>query len=188
MSSPPVEPAGRAGRYQRSASGLVAALVIVMAVIVAYIGFRALVREDATRDVRAIDAAQYAQVLEFARQGDLPVVAPPATPEGWTTTAVEFTPGASPRFSLSMLTEDERYVGLVQSRSRVERLVETYVDEEAESGSPVEVAGDLGGTWQSWTDEGGDYALTRDHEGTTVLVVGSAGEDVVRELAASLTE
>lgn len=188
MSSPSAEPTGRSGRYQRSASGLVAALVIVMAVIVAYIGFRALVRDDAARDVRAVEAAEYAQVLEFAREGDLPVVAPPETPEGWTTTAMEFTPGPSPRFSLSMLTDEERYVGVVQSRSGLERLVETYVDEEAEPGATVEIAGDLGGTWQSWTDEGGDYALTREHEGTNVLVVGSADEDVVQELAASLTE
>ena len=188
MSSPPAEPTGQAGRYQRSASGLVAALVIVMAVIVAYIGFRALVREDATRDPRAIEADEYARVLEFARQGDLPVVAPPRTPAGWTTTAIEFTPGPSPRFSLSMLTDEERYVGVVQSRRSLDRLVETYVDEEAEAGSPVEVGGDLGGAWQSWTDEGGDYALTREYDGTTVLVVGSADEDVVQDLAASLTE
>lgn len=188
MSSPPVEPTGRSGRYQRSASGLVAALVIVMAVVVAYLGFRTLVREDAARGVRAIETAEYAQVLEFARQGDLPVVAPPRTPEGWTTTAIEFTPGASPRFSLSMLTDEERYVGVVQARSSRERLVETYVDEAAEPGSSVELSGDLGGSWQSWTDEGGDYALTREYEGTTVLVVGSADDDVVRELAASLTE
>lgn len=162
--------------------------MIVMAVIVAYIGFRALVREDATRDVRSIEPAQYAQVLEFARESDLPVVAPPETPEGWTTTTMEFTPGPSPRFSLSMLTDEERYVGVVQSRSSLERLVQTYVDEEAEAGSPVELGGELGGTWQSWTDDGGDYALTREHEGTTVLVVGSADEAVVQELAASLTE
>lgn len=188
MSSPPAEPAGRSGRYQRSASGLGAALVIVMAVVVAFIVFRALVRDDAARDVRPIDDAEYAQVLEFARESELAVVAPPETPAGWTTTAMEFTPGPSPRFSLSMLTDAERYVGVVQSRGGLERMVETYVDEEAEPGPRVEVAGDLGGTWRSWTDEGGDYALTREHEGSTVLVVGSAGADMVQELAASLTE
>ncbi|MDP3968584.1 MAG: DUF4245 domain-containing protein [Nocardioides sp.] len=188
MSSPPVEPTGQSGRYQRSASGLVAALVIVMVVVAAYIGFRALVRADPVLDTRSIDDAEYAQVLGFAREGDFPVVAPPETPEGWVATVVRYTPGPSPRFSMSFLTEEERYVGLEQTRGGLERLVETYVDEEAEPGPSVEVAGELGGTWQSWTDEGGDYALTREYEGTNVLVVGSAGPDVVRELAASLTE
>lgn len=188
MSSPPVEPTGQSGRYQRSASGLVAALVIVMAVIAAYIGFRALVRVDPVRDIRSVDATEYAQVLGFAREGDFPVVAPPETPDGWLTTVIRYTPGPSPRFSMSFLTESERYVGLEQTRGRLERLVETYVDEDAEQGPTVEVAGELGGTWQSWTDEGGDYALTREYAGTNVLVVGSAGPDVVQELAASLTE
>ncbi len=48
-------------------------------------------------------------------------------------------------------------------------MVETYVDEEATEGDPVEVEGE---PWSSWSDSGGDLALVRRQGGVTTLVVG----------------
>src|SRR5690606_15303657 len=73
------------------------------------------------------------------------------------------------------------------SRADVERMVRTHVDKDAEQGDDVEISdGELAGTWQSWTDAGGDYALTRTYRRTTVLVVGTAGEDTIASVATAL--
>ncbi|MDP9820581.1 DUF4245 domain-containing protein [Nocardioides massiliensis] len=185
MSAP--QPAGRPGRYQRSTPALIGSLIVVLAGVGLFVGFRSLVRDDVQVDPRALNEQEYAAVLSAARD-QVPAVAPNALPEDWITTSMRFTPEPTPRFHLGMLTDERRYVGVEQSRAAVERMVSTHVDADAVPGDDVEVTdGELAGTWQSWTDDGGDFALTRTFEDTTVLVVGTAGADTITALAASLT-
>jgi hypothetical protein len=75
-----------------------------------------------------------------------------------------------------------------ESRDGIEDLVEEHVDAGAERGRDVTIAGE---TWQTWTDTGGDYAVARsvragDRAVESVLVVGTAPEAEIRELAGSL--
>lgn len=169
------------GRYQRSAAGMVGAMLVLLGVIAAFVVFRDLNRNDPQSPVRDID---YQQTLSYARdQADFPVLAPESLPEGWRATSVSFVPETT-RWSLGVLTDEDRYIGLEQSRGSVDGMVETYVDREAERGRQVEVAGE---TWRLWTDQGGDTALTRVEDGVTTLVVGTPGLDVLVDYVESLS-
>jgi hypothetical protein len=131
----------------------------------------------------------YATVVTSARADQrLFVVAPPRLPLGWKATSATYERGAQPTWHLGTLTDNGRYVGVEEARTSIEDLVEEHVDADAERGRDVTIAG---ATWQTWTDEGGDYAVARSHRagGETVeswLVVGTAAEDEIRDFAASL--
>ncbi|MGH3371876.1 MAG: DUF4245 domain-containing protein [Nocardioidaceae bacterium] len=168
------------GRYQRSAAGMVGAMLVLLAVIAAFVVFRDLNRTDPQSPVRAVD---YEQTLEAAReQSGFTLLAPEPLPEGWRVTSVEFVPEPT-RWHLGMLTGEDRYVGLEQAGGSVDDMVETYVDREAVPGGPVEIAGE---PWRSWTDDGGDTALTRVEDGVTTLVVGTLSRDDLAAFVQSL--
>ncbi len=168
------------GRYTRSTAGMVGAMVVAVAAVVAFVVLRDLNRAEVEVDVPAVD---YRKVLELGSDDvDFTPVAPPTLPDGWKATSVRLTPQPA-RWHLGVLTDDGRYVGLEQSRSSERNMVERYVDEEAVRGEPVDVDGE---TWRTWTDEGGDTALTRVRDGVTTVVVGTPGQDVLVDYAASL--
>jgi uncharacterized protein DUF4245 len=171
----------QAGRYPRTFPGLVGALVVLLVAVMAFVAFRALVRGDVPDPVRDV---AYADSLRYARtESSLHVLAPDPVPQGWRVTSVRYTPGPDESWHLGMLTEDGRYVGLEQADRSVSAMVEEFVDEAADPGPPVVVAGRR---WQSWSDAGGDHALVRRSAGTTTVVVGSGSADDVARLAGSL--
>ncbi|MBD8870367.1 DUF4245 domain-containing protein [Nocardioides donggukensis] len=170
------------GRYQRSMGGMVGALVVTVAVIVAFVAFRAATRDDLVVDRPPVD---YLTSVEGIQAGDgLPVVYPARLPDGWQATVVDYDVGTS--WSLSLLTDEESFVGLRQGTDPVEDLVEEFVDADAEEGEPVELDSQVAGTWRTFTDSGGDYAVAAEVEGTSVVVLGGAGEEQVRGFAESL--
>ncbi len=162
-----------AGRYQRSAAGMIGAMLVLLAVIAAFVAFRALNRNNPDSPVQPVD---YQQTLDYARgQVDFPLLAPESLPKGWRATSVDFVP-EPPRWHLGVLTGQNRYVGLEQSRTSVHDMVDKYVDPDAAPGRPVQVRGE---SWRSWTDPGGDTALTLEQNGVTTLVVSTTGQDVL---------
>jgi len=175
------------GRYQRSSGGLIGALIVTVGAVVAFVLFRALTSDDQPTPVRAVD---YSASVEGARtDGKLTVLAPDRLPLGWKATSATYTRGVSPTWHLGMLTGDTRYVGVEEARESVEDLVEEHVDENALRGKDVTIGSQK---WQTWTDSDGDYAVARALEGPqgaeeSVLVLGSAPERQVRQLAGSLT-
>lgn len=170
----------QAGRYQRSAMGMVGAMIVLLAVIVGYVAFRAVNRNEPESPVRAVD---YQQTLEYARgEADFAVLAPAALPDGWRATSVEFVPSPT-RWHLGLLTDGDRYVGLEQSRAPLTDLVHQYVDQNPSQGKPVQVEGEA---WRTWTDAGGDTALGRTDGGVSTLVVGTAGLDTLVDFTESL--
>ena len=173
---------GQAGRYQRSAAGMVGAMLVLLAVVIAFVVLRELNRNDPASPVRAID---YVSDVEFAReQAGFEVLAPRRLPEGWRATTARYVPGADEHWHLGMLTEDDRYVGLEQSTASAEAMVDDHVDESATRGAAVSVAG---AEWTTWRDDGGDLALVREDAGTTTLVVGhEVDPDVLANFVASL--
>jgi hypothetical protein len=185
-SSEPVSPRG--GRYQRSSGGLIGALLVTVAAVVAFAVFRALTSEHVPTPVRAVD---YPEVVQGARaDGKLAVLAPEHLPLGWKATSATYTRGVSPTWHLGMLTGDTKYVGVEEAHTSTRALVEEHVDESAQRGKDVTIGA---GKWQTWTDAGGDYAVARVLEGRkgaaeSVLVVGSAPAAEVRRLAGSLTD
>jgi Protein of unknown function (DUF4245) len=170
----------QAGRYQRSAAGMVGAMIVLVLVVAAFVLFRDLNRSEPASPVQPVD---YQETLGFAQDAvGFALLAPPSLPDGWRATSATFVP-EPPRWHLGVLTDENRYIGLEQSRSSVDRMVETYVDREAVKGRPVQVAGE---TWQTWTDDGGDTALTRVQDGVAVLVVGTPELAVLVDYAESL--
>ncbi len=170
----------QAGRYQRSATGMIGALLVLLAVIVGFVVFREVIREAPESPVEAVD---YRQPLGFAReQAGFAVLAPERLPEGWKATNVDFTPEPA-HWHLGVLTDQDRYIGLEQAQSSTKDMVTTYVDADPSQGKDVIVDGE---SWSTWTDRGGDTALVRSEGKVTTLVVGSVEQDVLMDYVESL--
>lgn len=183
MSESP-SPAG--GRYQRSTGGLVGAMVVTVLAVLAFAALRSLNSDPEATPVRAVD---YSTMLRAGRAEQvLQVMAPPRLPTGWKATSAGYDAGSAPTWHLGMLTDKGTYVGVEEALGGVADLVAEHVDPDAEQGQDVTIEGE---TWQTWRDAEGDYAVARSLrvDGRTYeswLVVGSASEGSIRELAASL--
>ncbi|HET6563662.1 MAG TPA: DUF4245 domain-containing protein [Marmoricola sp.] len=171
----------RPGRYQRSVSGMVGAMIVLVLVVGLFVAFRAINRNEPEHHVDAVD---YSRPAEFAReQARFPILAPTELPEGWRATSVRFTNGRDQAWHVGFLTGADQYVGLEQADETAENLVEQHVDEEATEGDPVTIDGE---EWQSWTDEGGDTALVKETDEVTTLVVGTAPQETLVEFVHTL--
>ena len=158
---------GQAGRYQRSAAGMVGAMIVLVGGIIGFVVLRDVNRDDPPSPVRPID---YAPDAAYAReQAGFDVVAPETLPRGWRATTAGYVAGAGESWHLGVLTDDNRYVGLEQGQKSLASMVEEYVDKDARRGAAVDVDGR---TWRSYTDAGGDLALVRRDGDATTLVVG----------------
>jgi hypothetical protein len=178
---------GQPGRYQRSSSGMVGALLVTFLVIGAFVAFRACIRSDLRVEPDHVD---YLSQVGFAQEAGDRVVYPSSLPAGWSATQVSVDPGGAHGLSLSMLTGDNEYVGLVQSTDSAPDLLTRYVDPAPASGRAVAVPGAVDGDvtrWHVWTDAGGDTALVARHGHETLLVFGTATQAQLATLASSLT-
>lgn len=161
-------------------------LVTVLAVV-GFAAFRGVTRDNDPTPVRTVE---YARLVEVARADkQLLVAAPARLPKGWKATSATYDDGASPTWHLGMLTDHRTYVGVEESRSSIEDLVDEHVDPDAERGKDVTIGGE---TWQAWTDGGGDYAVARSLPPTgqaieSWLVVGTAPAGEIRDFAGALT-
>lgn len=187
-SVPGPEPGGAAaGRYQRSSSGMVGALLVTLLVILAFVGFRACNRTDLNVSPEHVD---YLAQVRYAQQAGAHLVYPPALPSGWYATQVTFGQGTRPDLELSMLTPQDQYVGFVQSAASPPEVLAQYVDPQPTSGRPAHLPGAVDGhvaRWDVWTDSGGDTALVARYDHETLLVFGTASRDELEHLASSLT-
>lgn len=179
-------PQGQPSRYQRSTSGMIGAMVVVLLVTGAYVGFRALNRDNEPTPVRTVD---YATWIKAGRSdGKLATFAPTSLPKGWRATSARYSSGSDPRWHLGLLTDKGDYVGVEESLGAPKDVVEQHVDKAATEIGRAKVDGDL--SWTAYQDAGGDYALlARPGSPTkeTLLVVGSAPDAQIRAFAASLT-
>ncbi len=173
-----------ARRLRPFMSGVIALVVS----LVAAIGWYFLGRPDeSTQPVRTVDWKPFVQAGRT--EGALLLFAPTRLPDGWRATSVTYSGGAFAQWHLGMLTGDRKYVAIEESRVSVKDLVETNIDEDAVQGKDTEVAGE---TWQTWTDSGGDFGLTRlvPPSGSTpaeaVLVYGAAPRSEIIAFAKTL--
>jgi hypothetical protein len=174
------------GRYERSSSGMVGALIVTLLVILGFVAFRALNRADV--DVQP-DRVDYLAQVGYAQRSGAELVYPSSLPTGWFATNLDLSLGSKPELRLSMLTgdgKDGEYVGFVQSPVPVPELLTTYVDAEPTAGPDVTTSGVVT-QWQTWTDSGGDTALVADWHGSSLMVFGGASQAELEQLAGSLT-
>ena len=168
------------GRYQRSASGMLGAMLVLLLIVGAYVGFRALNREEFEVEQERVD---YLAAARFAQESDWTVVYPPTVPEGWTPTSLESTPGQV--WGIGFVTPDG-FAGLHQSDDSPDDLLTTYVGEDAATLGPVEIDG-AAAPWLAYEDSGGDLGFLGEVDGEQVLVYGSAPTADLQRLAGALT-
>jgi len=175
----------RPGRYQRSGNGLVAAMLITVVAVVAFVGFRSLVSDEPDVEPEAVD---YLETVGLAQDGDIEPVYPAELPAGWIATRAEVLPDAPPGFDLAMLTGDEEFVGMVWSGEPIDDLLAERVDDEdVEDADPLTVDGSVARQWEGYADAGGDLAYAAEVADHVVLVYGSAPADDLLTLVESLT-
>lgn len=172
------------GRYQRSAAGMVGALIVTVAVIGAFVAFRAVNRHDL--DVSP-DTVDYLEAVSALQGAGREVAYPPTLPTGWRATSLDVVPGDRPAWGLGLLTDGGKFVGVRQEDDSIDNLVEQYVDQDAAEGDPLSVPSGLVTSWSTWTDAGGDVGYAAEVDGESVLVYGSAGAADVQELLELLT-
>jgi hypothetical protein len=179
------QPVGRGGRYQRSIAGGIGSMIVLIAVVLAFVAFRAVFRDNDAVDVEPVD---YLAVVSPAQEAGIQVVYPPSLPEGWTATSVAFVPGERPAFGVGMLTDDDLFVGVRQADEELADLLETYVDAQVVKGDVVTLDGAIVPEWQEWSDDGGDHAYSATVGDTEVLVYGSAPTEDLLTVVRSLTD
>jgi hypothetical protein len=172
------------GRYERSPSGMVGALIATLLVVGAYVGFRALNRTPLDVHPQHVD---YLVQVHYAQQAGAQLAYPPSLPTGWYATNLDYTPSVHPEMVLSMLTGSRQYVGLVQSATPLPQLLTTYVDPSPTQGSAVTLSSAVAHHWSSWTDSGGDTALAAQWNHETLMVFGTASRSELEQVARSLT-
>lgn len=178
--------AGRPGRYTRSTNGLLAAILITVFTVVAFVVFRGLFSRDLEVEPERIE---YLETVEALQDGDVLVVYPGTLPEGWIATNVVVEPGEQPAFGLSLRTEDGAFVGIRQENEPVDDLLAFYLDEdEVEEEAAYDVAGSVAPTWEGYSDPGGDVGYAAEVGDDTVLVYGSASAEDVQVIVDSLTD
>ena len=176
-----------APRYQRSTGGLVGALLVTVLVILGFVGFRALNRDQPNVEPTRVD---YLAAVSAAQGANIDVVYPPALPRGWMATSVDFVPGERgnrPAWGIGMLTDGGHFVGVHQEDASLDDLLHTYVDENPTEGPRLTVDGSVARTWRSFSDSGGDHAYAAAVGHDNVLVYGSAGTDDLRRIVDELT-
>ena len=171
---------GQAGRYQRSFSGLVGAMAVLLLVIGGFVAFRAVNRTAPADPVTPFDwrgPATYAR-----EQADFHVLAPASLPRGWFATSARWTGGRDAHWHLGLLTGRRQYVGVEQEDRSVDDMVQEYVDPNAARGKDVRIGGQ---TWQSWFDDE-DQALVLEQKDVTTLVVGTVDRGTVEDFVKTL--
>jgi uncharacterized protein DUF4245 len=166
----------RPSRYDRNFGGLLAAMIVTVVFVAAYVGFRAL-----TRDQPALEPdVDYASCVAYLQEADVAVVHPQTLPSGWRANSIHFARGTPPQWRFGLLTDGDEFVGVVQEKDDVDDLLAAYVDENPHQDADAAPSNGLGATsWQSWSDAGGDHAFSTELgsgplAGQTLLVYGSA--------------
>ncbi|HNA98748.1 MAG TPA: DUF4245 domain-containing protein [Marmoricola sp.] len=183
---PPGEPR-RGGHYERSALGLIGALLVTLLVVAGFMIFRGAFRDNKPVPTRAVDHQIW---LERGQSdGQLVMAAPREVPSGWTVTSASYDGGLRPVWRMGMLTDEKKFVGLVESLDSLDPLLQKHMQENPQSTGTKQVAGR---DWKSFTAAEGDAALALEltsprGEPEILLVYGDAGIEQIREFAADLT-
>ena len=160
------------------------AMVVLLVAIGAFVAFRALTRDQPEVRPEPIDYLAVGPGCAVGRtHGRLPRRA-----AGGLASRPGPTPGppATSRGASTMLTDEDRFVGIRPGGRGARRRWSTpYVDEDAVEGEAVGVANVLAPRWRQFTDDGGDMAYAAEVGGEWVLVYGSApADDLLRRRVA----
>lgn len=176
---------GRPGKYERSAGGLVMALVVTVVAVGGLIWLLGLFRPDT--DNRPEELADYLAIVEEAQDAKLDPIYPESLPQGWITTKFEVEPGTDPALETGLFTDEEKFVGIQQEAAEPSDLVRRLVDEDATATDIFTAEGSVAEAWQGYEDDGGDSAYVAEVGDQSVLVYGSASAEELQGLIKRLT-
>ena len=144
--APPQPAPERPNRYDRSFGGLIAAMIVTVLFVAAYVGFRAITRDQPDVDQKV----DYLSCVAYLQEADVTVASPPAPPPGWTATSIDFERGTPPKWRIGMLTGDDEFVGVVEAKTDVDTLLDDNVDESPVPGADAPPVNTLGAaTWHT---------------------------------------
>ncbi len=153
-------------------------VAVLGALILALWGFGQLFTNTPDQKITPID---YVATVDSARPvAEFDLLAPTELPAGWVATSARFRPTS---WHLGVVTDDEEYVGLEQSRVGADQLVSVYAKDSKAAGS-VSIAGTQ---WDLRKGPGGDVTYVRTEAGVTTLVTGEAPRAEVEAYVASLS-
>jgi hypothetical protein len=175
----------RPGRYPRTMNGLVGAMAVLVVAVLGLVGFLSLFRDEPDIEPERVD---YLEIVGLAQEAGLHPAYPAELPEGVTATRAEVTPDDRPDFDLTLLTDDDEFIGVVWTDEDLDDLLSERVDDEdVEEADPLSVSGSIAAEWAGYADPGGDLAYAAEVRNHTVLVYGSASEDDLAAIVSSLT-
>ena len=180
---PPVSPAVERANRMNAANMLrsLLPLVVICLLLVAWQAFRS----SGDVGVRTVDPSTTVQ-LAAARAG-YELVVPTDLDEGYRPTSARTDAGNADEgdpvtLEIGYLTPDQEFAGFVISDDRDADPVADVLDGAEEQGTV-----DIGGrSWTRSTTVDGETALSREEAGATVLVTGSASDDELETVAASV--
>ncbi|RFU22897.1 DUF4245 domain-containing protein [Geodermatophilus marinus] len=183
--APPPSPAiERANRM--SAANMVrslAPLVLICLLIAGWVAFQ----QGPDARVRTVDPTSSVQLA--AARASYPLPVPGDLPEGYRPTSVRTDAGAAGEgdpvtLAIGYLTPGGEYAGFaVSDDPRASALTDVLGDAEQEGSTDVD-----GEAWTRWTTARGETALSREADGATVVVTGSASDGELVEVAAAVEQ
>lgn len=183
VSTPAPEPSGRPSRHQRSMAGMIGAMLITLVVIGGFVLLRGSLREQTEVEVPPVD---YQDAVAAAADSGIELAHPRELPAGWRATSVDLTRDETPAWTMGMLTDEGRFVGIRQEVESADDMAAVAIDEDAVEGDEVSLDSELARTWTTWTDEGGDTGYSAEVGDETVLVYGSAPVEDIEEIVGLL--
>jgi hypothetical protein len=167
-----------------TAANMVRSLLPLVLVCLAIVGIEA-IRQNPADPVREVDTTSSERATaELARY---PLLVPRGLPDGWRPTSVRTNAGAAKAgdpltLQIGWYTPQEEYAAYVVSDDPATPALTDVLATATDAGTQ-DIAGE---TWQKHETQRGETALTRDDQGATMLVTGSADDDELTTLAASL--
>jgi hypothetical protein len=167
-----------------SAANMIRSLALVVLICLALVGWMAF-KQSGVDTVREVDPTSTVQ-LAAARAG-YPVVAPAGLPDAYRPTSARTDAGSTEdggpvTLEIGYLTPSDEFAGFVVSDDARAAAVAGVLDGAQQQGTV-----DLGGqTWTRSTTERGETALSRETDGVTVLVTGSAPDQQLETVATAV--
>jgi Protein of unknown function (DUF4245) len=176
---PPVDRAARFNAANMLRSLL--PLVVLCLLVVAWTSWR----QSGDERVQTVDPASTIQLA--AARASYGVLAPSGLPDDYLVTSARTDAGTAEEgdtvtLEIGYLTPAEEFAGFVVSDDPGAGAVVEVVADGVEQGE-VRIAGQ---TWQRLTTPRGETAFVREADGVTVAVTGSASDDELRAVAASV--
>jgi hypothetical protein len=172
MSSP------RSTRGNPSMGDIVRSVAVIGLIILALYVFGKFFAQEPDSPTPAVD---YALIVDQARPAaDFELLAPSSLPKGWKANRASLD---IDWWHLGVLTDDEEYIGLDQSKSSIDRAIDRFADG-SEADGKAEIDGE---TWSVRKGPGDRTTYVRREAGVTTVVVGTASRSVIEDYMSSLS-